>query len=62
MLPPDAADHEYLTIYDYDTNDVQKMVAELGERMANGTIHLSDVVQLDPLPTVTIYEEMAQPI
>jgi hypothetical protein len=36
------------------------MVDELGARMANGTIHLSDVVQLDPLPSVIVYDETAQ--
>jgi hypothetical protein len=60
MMPPDATRHEYLAIYEFDTDDVQQMVAELGDRMANGTIHLSDVVQLDPLPNVIIYDEMAQ--
>jgi hypothetical protein len=60
VMPTDATKHEYLAIYEFDTDDVQRMVAELGERMANGTIHLSDVVQLDPLPTVVIYDEMAQ--
>jgi len=57
MMPPDATLHEYLGIYEFDTDNVQGMVSELGERMANGTIQLSDVVQLDPLPSVMVFEE-----
>jgi hypothetical protein len=60
MMPADAALHEYLAIYDFDTENVQAMVDELGARMANGTIHLSDVVQLDPLPSVIVYEETSK--
>ena len=60
MMPPDAARHEYLAIYEFDTDSVPCMVNELGERMANGTVHLSDVVQLDPLPSVIVYEEATQ--
>ena len=60
MMPPGAAQHEYLAIYEFDTDDVQGMVDELGARMANGTIHLSDVVQLDPLPSVIVFEETSQ--
>ncbi len=57
MFPPDGTKHEYIAIYEFDTDNVQGMVDELGARMANGTIHLSDVVELDPLPSVTLFAE-----
>src|SRR6476659_6977917 len=41
MMLPGAAQHESLAIYEFDVDDVQGMVDELGARMANGTIHLS---------------------
>jgi hypothetical protein len=61
MMPPVEGQHEYLAIYDFDTEDVSAMVDELRSRMANGTIHLSDTVQLDPLPSVLIYEDTTRP-
>ena len=57
MMPPNATQHEYLAIYEFDTDNVQGMVEELRTRMADGTIHLSDAVQLDPLPVVILFEE-----
>jgi len=57
MMPPDAAQHDYIAIYEFETDGVQALVDELGARVANGTIELSDAVQLDPLPMVTVFEE-----
>jgi hypothetical protein len=58
MFPLDTAKYEYMSIYDFDTDDARRMVDELNARLANGTIHLLDVVELDPLPSIILYEEM----
>jgi len=62
MMPPDVTQHAYLAIYEFETDNVQGMVEELGTRMANGTIQLSDVIQLDPLPSVMVFEETSPSI
>ena len=61
MMPPDGTQHEYVAIYEFDTDNVQRMVDDLGQRMTNGTIQMSDVVQLDPLPSVVVFEETPRP-
>jgi hypothetical protein len=61
MMPPDATQHEYVAIYEFDTDNVQRMVDDLGKRMRNGTIQMSDVVQLGPLPSVVVFEETPRP-
>lgn len=61
MMPPDGTQHEYVAIYEFDTDNVQRMVDDLRQRMTNGTIQMSDVVQLDPLPSVVVFEEKPRP-
>jgi hypothetical protein len=48
--------HPYVAIYDLDADDLDAPVKELRARFASGEIGLSDVLQLDPPPTVAIYE------
>jgi hypothetical protein len=61
MMPPDGTQHECVAIYEFDTDNVQGMVDDLGQRMTNGTIQMSDVVQLHPLPSVVVFEETPEP-
>jgi hypothetical protein len=60
-MPPDDTQHEYVAIYEFDTDNVQRMVDDLVQRMTSGTIQMSDVVQLDPLPSVVVFEEEPRP-
>jgi hypothetical protein len=60
LFPPDAAQHEYIAIYEIDADDVQGVIDELATRMASGAIHMSDAVEMDPLPSVALYEETAK--
>ena len=46
----------YLAIYEFDAADLADPVRELGARTASGQVQMSDVLQLDPPPVVTIYE------
>jgi hypothetical protein len=62
LFPSDGTQHESAAIYEIDTDDVQGVIDELGTRMASGTIHMSDVVEMDPLPSVVLYEETAKPV
>jgi hypothetical protein len=46
----------YLALYELDADDVRAPLRELGARVASGEIAMSDVIQQDPAPTITLYE------
>ena len=46
----------YLAIYELEAENLADPVRELSARSGSGQIQLSDVLQLDPPPVVTIYE------
>jgi hypothetical protein len=46
----------YLAIYELDSDDLAGTVNELRARSASGQVPMSDVLQLDPPPVVTLYE------
>ena len=52
----DGADHSYLAIYEIDADDLTDPVKELRARSVSGQMHMSDVLQADPPPVVTLYE------
>ena len=39
-----------------DADDVHAPLRELGARASSGVIEMSDVIQLDPPPAITLYE------
>lgn len=46
----------YLAIYELEADDVRAPLRELGARISSGDIEMSDVIQQDPAPIVTLYE------
>jgi hypothetical protein len=46
----------YLAIYDLEADDVRAPLRELGARVASGEIEMSDVIQQDPAPIITLCE------
>ncbi len=48
--------HSYLAIYEIDADDLTDPMKELHARSASGQMHMSDTLQLDPPPVVTLYE------
>lgn len=46
----------YLAVYELEADDVRAPLRELGARASSGVIEMSDVIQLDPPPTITLYE------
>lgn len=46
----------YLAVYELDADDVRAPLRELGGRISSGAIEMSDVIQQDPAPVVTLYE------
>ena len=57
ILTPDAA-HRYVAIYEVDADDVQGVMDAIGKAAANGTLPLSDALQLNPPPGMTLCEEI----
>ena len=56
LMPVDSAVPKYVAIYELETNDIAQVLKEMGSRVANGTVHMTDAIELDPAPSVTIYE------
>jgi hypothetical protein len=51
---------KYLALYQLDIADLDHVVDALVHGEERGTMHMSDVLQSDPLPVVLIYEELAE--
>jgi hypothetical protein len=51
-----GADPSYLAIYEIDADDLTDPMKELRARSASGQMHMSDTLQMDPPPEVTLYE------
>ncbi len=56
LLGGEGDEPVYLAIYELDAEDLTAPVRELGARAASGQIQMSDVLQLDPPPVITICE------
>ncbi|ROO85013.1 hypothetical protein EDD29_2548 [Actinocorallia herbida] len=48
--------HAYLAVYEIESDDLDATVAELSVRAGDGRLPMSDALQLDPPPTVAVYE------
>lgn len=46
----------FVAIYELDCDDLQSVISELGARAGRGEIQMSDVLQMDPPPTVRVLE------
>ncbi len=55
-LAADPAEPRYVTVYQIEADDVGAPVKELGARSAAGLTTRSDAMQMDPRPTVRLYE------
>lgn len=53
--PPDGA-HEYCAVYELDVDDLNAVMPALAERFADGSMHMSDSMEMDPTPSFVIYE------
>ena len=52
--PPDGA-HEYCAVYELDVDDLSTVMPALAERFADGSMHMSDAMEMDPTPSFVIY-------
>jgi hypothetical protein len=53
-LGPDA--HRYAAVYELEADDLKGVLGELVERATDGRMHMSDVLAMDPPPSMVIYE------
>jgi len=53
-LGPDA--HRYTAVYELDSDDLKGVLDELMARAMDGRMHTSDVLAMDPPPSMVIYE------
>jgi hypothetical protein len=54
----DPAPKEYLALYEFDSDDLEGVLAEMQSRVANGTIHMTDAIEVNPPPVTYLYEEL----
>ncbi len=52
-----SAPAPYLAIYEIDADDPAACITELVARATSGAIHMSDAIQLDPAPLMTLYQQ-----
>ena len=52
----DPSTPEYVAIYDIDCDDLEAPLQELRARAGDSRVRMSDVLQLDPPPILTLYE------
>jgi hypothetical protein len=53
---PDPSTHEYVAIYELDSDDLKGVFDELGSRGRSGVLQMSDALQLNPPPRMVLYE------
>lgn len=46
----------YVAVYELDSDDLEAPMRELAARSSDGRVRMSELLQMDPLPVVTICE------
>lgn len=54
----DPSAYPYLAIYEIDADDPQAALKELAARAMDGRIAMSDAIELNPPPPMTLYEAL----
>ena len=54
----DDAGPVYIAIYEIDTDDLEAPMRELAARASDGRVRMSELLQMVPLPVVTICEQI----
>lgn len=56
--PVGADGHPYVAVYELDTDDLGGVLGEIASRAMDGRIYMSDALQMDPPPSMVLYELM----
>jgi hypothetical protein len=54
--PLDDDTPSYCAVYELDADDLGALLGELGARAMDGRMKMSDAMQMDPVPSMVIYE------
>jgi hypothetical protein len=54
--PDGEAAAVYIAVYELDSDDLEAPMRELAARSSDGRVRMSELLQMDPLPVVTICE------
>ena len=54
----DPAGPAYVAVYEIDSDDLEAPLNELKARAGDGRLRVSDVIELDPPPAMTLYERI----
>jgi hypothetical protein len=55
--PADPSIPKHAAVYEIEADDVDAVMAEMGQRAADGRTDRSDALQLDPAPVLLLYVE-----
>ena len=58
VAPPGDDAHQYCAVYELDVDDLSSVMPALAERFADGSMHMSDAMEMDPTPSFVIYEQL----
>jgi hypothetical protein len=54
-----ADDGPFVAVYEIDSDDPGAVVGSLGEAVGSGAVQMSDVLQMDPPPSMRLYNLVA---
>ena len=57
-IAADPDGYPYLAIYEIDADDPQGALKELAERAMDGRVAMSDAIELNPPPRMTLYDAL----
>jgi hypothetical protein len=51
-----ADSYPYIAVFELEADDLNRLIGELEARAADGRMHLTDAIEVDPPPILTVYE------
>jgi hypothetical protein len=51
-----ADGYPYIAVFELEADDLDGVIGELGARAADGRMQLTDAIEVDPPPILTVYE------
>jgi len=58
LFPNDPSMPTYVAFYEMDHDDLNSVLQEMVTRTGDGRIRMTDAISMDPIPSMTLYEEM----
>ena len=50
----------FVAIYELEADDLGSVMEQLGKKAASGELHMTDAMQLDPMPKISILEQTSE--